>query len=39
MNAGPDVPLEEMFNADEIDDPFTTPLDKQIETTDVCERL
>ena len=38
MVAG-DVPLEEMFNADEIDDPFTTPLDKQIETTDVCERL
>ena len=28
-----------MFNADEIDDPFSTPLDKQIETTDICERL
>ena len=33
------MPIDSMFNADEIDDPFSTPLDKQIETTDICERL
>ncbi len=34
-----DVPIEVMFNADEIDDPFSTQADKQIEATDICERL
>jgi len=37
--SGEDIPMTSMFNADEIDDPFSTPLDKQIETTDICERL
>lgn len=27
------------FEADEIDDPFATQLDKQIMETDICERL
>lgn len=31
--------LEEMFNADEIDDPFSTQLDKQIAENDIPERL
>lgn len=34
-----DVPLETVFDADEIDDPFSTPADKKIEATDICERL
>ena len=35
------MPLEEavVFDADEIDDPFSTALDKQILDTDICERL
>lgn len=28
-----------MFIPDEIDDPFSTPADKQIEAVDICERL
>ena len=34
-----DIPMEELINADEIDDPFSTPYDKQIEAKDICERL
>ena len=33
------MPLETVFDADEIDDPFSTPLDKEIQDNDVCERL
>ena len=33
------VPLETVFDADEIDDPFSTAADKAIEKEDVCERL
>ena len=33
------MPLEQVFDADEIDDPFSTPLDKLIEGKDICERL
>ena len=34
-----DIPMESFFNADEIDDPLSTPHDKKIEQTDICERL
>lgn len=34
-----DIPMDNMFNADEIDDPFSTQADKIIEQTDICERL
>ena len=38
--AAPDeVPLDSIFDADEIDDPFSTTQDKQIESLDICERL
>lgn len=33
------MPLEEKFNADEIDDPFSTKRDKQIAEIDIPERL
>ena len=33
------VPLATVFDADEIDDPFSTAADKAIEKEDVCERL
>lgn len=31
--------MEDVFNADEVDDPFSSKEDKLIESTDVCERL
>mmetsp|Transcript_5966 Transcript_5966/g.7229 ORF Transcript_5966/g.7229 Transcript_5966/m.7229 type:complete len:142 (-) Transcript_5966:407-832(-) len=31
--------MEDMFPADEVDDPFSTKEDKVIESTDICERL
>ena len=34
-----DVQMEDVFPADEVDDPFSTKEDKQIEQTDICERL
>jgi hypothetical protein len=34
-----DFPMEEAFNADEIDDPFTTAYDKEVVDTDIPERL
>lgn len=34
-----DVPMDALFNADEIDDPFSSAADKQIEAIDICERL
>ena len=34
-----DYPMEEAFNADEIDDPFTTAYDKEVAETDIPERL
>ena len=34
-----DAPMEDVFNADEVDDPFSSKEDKVIESTDVCERL
>lgn len=33
------LPLETLFDADEIDDPFSTKFDKDIEKKDICERL
>ena len=39
MTATDDVPIDTIFDADEIDDPFSTPHDKQIESLDICERL
>lgn len=34
-----DMNMDNQFNADEIDDPFSTQADKLIESTDICERL
>ena len=34
-----EMPIDSMFNADEIDDPFSTKQDKEIENKDICERL
>ena len=31
--------MENVFNADEVDDPFSSKEDKLIESTDICERL
>ena len=31
--------MDSIFDADEIDDPFSTAQDKQIESLDICERL
>lgn len=31
--------IDSVFNADEIDDPFSTVQDQKMETTDICERL
>lgn len=35
----PESALEQAFQTDEIDDPFSTAQDKQIAETDICERL
>ena len=34
-----EMAIDSMFNADEIDDPFSTKQDKEIENKDICERL
>ena len=34
-----DLAMEEAFNADEIDDPFTTAYDKEVAEKDIPERL
>ena len=39
ITAPDEVPLDSIFDADEIDDPFSTTQDKQIESLDICERL